>query len=68
VSAYDQLHAFGIDVPPYTRLYQTFAALVAGDTVPDDPRPATFADGVADMEVLDAIRRSHAERAWVPVP
>ena len=26
---------------------------------------ATFADGVADMEVMDAIRLSSAERRWV---
>jgi predicted dehydrogenase len=65
VSAYDQLHAFGIDLPPYTRLYQTFADLIAGRPVPDDPRPATFADGVADMAVLDAIRHSAANRIWV---
>jgi predicted dehydrogenase len=67
VSAYDQLHSFGIDLPPYTRLYQTFADLIAGRPVPDDPPPATFADGVADMAVLDAIRRSAAKQAWVPV-
>ena len=67
VTAYDQLHAFGIDLPPYTRLYDTFAALIEGRVVPDDPRPATFADGVADMAVLDAIRRSAREQAWVPV-
>jgi predicted dehydrogenase len=67
VSAYDQLHAFGIDLPPYTRLYETFADLAAGRPVPDDPKPATFADGVADMAVLDAIRRSNAERAWVTI-
>jgi predicted dehydrogenase len=67
VSAYDQLHAFGIDLPPYTRLYQTFGDLVAGRPVPADPRPATFADGVADMAVLDAIRRSAVEQAWLPV-
>ena len=69
VTAYDQLHAFGIDLPPYTRLYQTFADLVAGRPVPDDPRPATFADGVADMQVLDAIRKSAANHhAWIPIP
>jgi len=67
VSAYDQLHAFGIDLPPYTRLYQTFADLIAGRPVPDDPAPATFADGVADMAVLDAIRRSARDQAWVTV-
>ena len=41
VTAYDQLHAFGIDLPPYTCLYRTFADLVAGRKVPDDPAPAT---------------------------
>jgi predicted dehydrogenase len=67
VTAYDQLHAFGIDLPPYTSLYQTFADLVAGRPVPDDPKPATFADGAADMAVLDAIRRSAADRTWATV-
>ena len=67
VSAYDQLHAFGIDLPPYTRLYQAFADLIAGRPVPEDPPPATFADGVADMAVLDAIRRSAAEQQWVSI-
>ena len=67
VSAYDQLHAFGIDLPPYTRLYETFAALIEGRPVPDDPKPATFADGVADMKVLDAIRQSAAEQKWVTI-
>ncbi|MBV8387938.1 MAG: Gfo/Idh/MocA family oxidoreductase [Acidimicrobiia bacterium] len=68
VTAYDQLHAFGIDLPPYTRLYQTFADLIAGRRVPDDPRPATFADGVADMQVLDAIRQSAAnQHDWVSI-
>jgi len=67
VTAYDQLHAFGIDLPPYTRLAETFRDLILGRPVADDPKPATFADGVADMAVLDAIRRSAAERAWVRV-
>ena len=52
---------------PYTRLYETFARLVHGEEVPADPRPGTFADGVAVMEVLDAIRRSAATgEATVP--
>jgi predicted dehydrogenase len=67
VTAYDQLHSFGIDLPPYTRVYETFTALIEGRPVPDDPPPATFADGVADIAVLDAIRRSAADHAWVPV-
>jgi predicted dehydrogenase len=66
-TAYDNLHAFGIDLVPYTRLGTTFRDLIEGRPVPDDPPPATFADGVADMRVLDAIRRSHREHAWVEI-
>src|SRR5207253_6698063 len=67
VSAYDQLHAFGIDLPPYTKLARTFDDLIAGRPVPADPPPATFEDGVADMAVLDAMRRSAAEHRWIEV-
>jgi predicted dehydrogenase len=66
-TAYDSLHAFGIDMGPYTRLANTFLALIEGRPVPSDPPPATFADGVANMEVLDAIRRSARERTWVEI-
>jgi predicted dehydrogenase len=68
VTAYDKLHAFGIDLAPFTRMAETFRDRILGRDVPDDPRPATFADGVAGMAVLDAIRASAAEPAWVPVP
>ena len=68
VTAYDQLHAFGIDLAPWTRMAETFAALIRGEPVPADPVPATFADGVAGMKVLDAIRQSAADHAWVPIP
>jgi predicted dehydrogenase len=64
-TAYDGLHAFGIDVAPYTRLCTTFRDLIEGRPVPDDPRPATFADGVANQEVLDAIRRSNESGTWI---
>jgi predicted dehydrogenase len=67
VTAYDQLHAFGIDLAPYTRMAETFRQLILGEPVPADPRPATFADGVCNMIVLDAIRRSASEHARVPV-
>lgn len=67
-TAYDNLHAFGLDMVPYTRLCATFRALIEGDTVPDDPKPATFADGLAAMQVLDAIRQSAREHAWVEIP
>jgi predicted dehydrogenase len=52
---------------PYTRLCETFRALIEGGSVPDDPRPATFADGLAGMRVLDAIRRSDREHTWVDI-
>lgn len=64
VTAYDLLHATGIDMAPYTALFSTFRALIEGRPVADDPRPATFADGVASMEVLDAVRRSAAAGSW----
>jgi predicted dehydrogenase len=67
VTAYDNLHAFGMDMVPYTRLCETFRALIEGRSVPADPRPATFADGVAAMKVLDAIRRSARDHEWVEI-
>ena len=52
----------GIDVGPYTRLAEQFRARIEGATrARVDPAPATFADGVATMEVLDAIRQSARE-------
>jgi predicted dehydrogenase len=64
-TAYDLLHATGIDMGPYTRWMETFRDLVLGVDVKPDPAPATFADGVANMRVLDAIRRSAREQTWV---
>jgi predicted dehydrogenase len=60
VTAYDQLHSFGIDYGPYVRLYENFAARILGAKPPAGAAPATFADGVANMAVLDAIRTSAA--------
>jgi predicted dehydrogenase len=67
VTAYDNLHAFGIDLAPYTRLCTAFLDLIEGRPVPDDPPPATFADGVAGMRVLDAIRASAPTGAWIEI-
>jgi predicted dehydrogenase len=64
-TAYDWMHSTGIDMGPYTRLFETLASLIRGRPVPADPAPATFADGVASMEVMDAVRRSAAERVRV---
>jgi predicted dehydrogenase len=68
VSAYDLLHSTGIDLGPYTRLAERFRACIEGATGPFDPAPATFADGVATMEVLDAIRQSAREGRSVELP
>ncbi|MDZ4828501.1 MAG: Gfo/Idh/MocA family oxidoreductase [Actinomycetota bacterium] len=67
-SAYDLLHATGIDMGPYTRLFERLAALIDRVAIPPDPAPATFTDGVANMTVLDAIRRSANLREWVDIP
>jgi predicted dehydrogenase len=68
VTAYDLLHSTGMDLGPYTRLAETFRALVEGRAVPDDPAPATFFDGLRAMQVFDALRRSaSAGGEWVAV-
>jgi len=59
-TAYDMWHSMGIDLEPYTRLYGVLRDRALGRPVPDDPAPATFADGVAGQAVLDAIRASSA--------
>jgi predicted dehydrogenase len=66
-TAYDHMIAHGLDLPPYTRLCETFRDLIEGKPIPRSPQPATFDDGVAQMEVLDAIRTSAATREWVKI-
>jgi len=66
-TAYEIMHLTGIDFGPYVRLYERFRDLIRGRSIPRDPAPATFADGVADMQVLDAIRQSAAEGRWVRI-
>ena len=68
VTAYDRMRSGGMDMGPYTRLYETFGDLIDGKPMPSDPRPATFADGVAGMAVMDAIRESSAtDGRWVTI-
>jgi predicted dehydrogenase len=67
VTAYDFLHSTGLDLAPYTRLCTTFRDLIEGNPAPADPAPATFADGVAGMVVLDAIRESARTGDWVAI-
>jgi len=66
-TAYDLLHSTGVDLAPYTRLAGAFRDRILGRPVAAGPAPATFADGVATMAVIDAIRRAASERTWVAV-
>jgi predicted dehydrogenase len=66
-TAYERMIAHGLDLAPYTRLAEVFGARIDGTPVPPGPPAATFADGVAAMEVLDAIRRSARSRRWEQV-
>lgn len=55
---YDLLHSTGIDLAPYTKIYETLAARMRGESGSTDPSAATFADGLAIQQVLDAVRLS----------
>jgi predicted dehydrogenase len=55
----DPRYAFQhLELPPAIRLAEHFRDRILGAELPADPTGATFYDGVAAMEVLDAIRRS----------
>ena len=71
-TAYDRMIAHGFDLGPYTCLAAAFRDRILGREpeleIADHPGPATFADGVAGMAVLDAVRQSaHEHGAWIPV-
>ena len=68
-TAYDRMVSSGSEIGPATRMYEALRALIAGTPLPPlGPRPATFADGVANMAVIDAIRESAAnDSRWVPI-
>jgi predicted dehydrogenase len=59
-TAYEQMTGHGLDLGPYTRLAEHFLARIRGTAPPAGPEPATFADGVTDVIVLDAMRRAAA--------
>jgi predicted dehydrogenase len=67
VTAYDLLHATGIDLAPYTGLAAAFRARILGLETAAEPPVPTFADGLAAMAVLDAARRSAAGSGWESV-
>jgi predicted dehydrogenase len=56
-TTYEQMTTFGVEYGPYTRLAAAFRDRILG-VERAGPDPATFVDGVAQMAVLDAARRS----------
>jgi predicted dehydrogenase len=66
-TTYEQMIGHGLDLGAYTRLAEHFHGRITGAAAPPGPDPATFTDGVTDMTVLDAMRRSAAEHRTVPV-
>jgi hypothetical protein len=61
------MHSMGIDRHPYARLFSVLRSRIEGRVVPQDPPAATFADGVAGMLVMDAVRAADAAGGWVPI-
>ena len=65
---YEQMISHGMDYGSYTRLAEFFRCRIDGEPDPPGPAPGTFADGVADMAVVDAVRTSAAAGgAWTEV-
>jgi predicted dehydrogenase len=60
-TTYEHMTAHGLDLPAYTRLATVLRDRILGRSTPAWPAPATFADGVAGMAVLDAVRTSARE-------
>jgi len=57
----DPRHRFThLELGPYTRLCEVLRAAVEGAPYPDAVAVPTFADGLAEMQVLDAVRASAA--------
>jgi predicted dehydrogenase len=55
---YERMISHGMDFGPYARLAAVLRDRILGQPVAAEPRAATFADGVAQMAVLDAARTS----------
>ena len=66
-TTYEQMTTFGVEYGPYTRLAATFRDRIRGVEAVG-PEPATFVDGVAQMVVLDAARRSAGRGGeWIDI-
>lgn len=64
---YERMISHGMDFGPYVRLAEVLRDQMAGKEVAREPRAATFVDGVAQMTVLDAVRRSARQGTTVEV-
>ncbi len=62
---YEKMIGHGLDIPPWTRLAECFRAQIEGRPTPSRSRPAQLEDGIAALRVLEAARRSAAERRWI---
>jgi predicted dehydrogenase len=49
-----------MELPPYIRLAEAFRRAIEGRPPAPGPAPATFADGLATMRAVEAVRRSAA--------
>ncbi len=67
-SAYELVHATGTELPPSVRQAERIRAAIVGDEPGGDPAVASFRDGLAHMQVLDAIRASASRGERVRVP
>ncbi len=70
-TTYERMTTFGVEYGPYTRLARAFLDRIEGRAPAPgqwSPAVATFVDGVAQMAVLDAARRSAASGGtWTDV-
>jgi predicted dehydrogenase len=56
------------ELPSFVRAAETFADAITGTPrPPGDPRPATFADGLACQRLMDAARAASRSRAWIEI-
>lgn len=63
----DRWHTQGFDVAPYSRLFAEMKARMEGRDPAIPERAGDFRDAAAGQAVLDAVRKSAAERRWVEV-
>lgn len=63
----DRWHSQGFDVAPYAKLFAQVKARIEGRAPPLPDPAGDFRDAAANQAILDAARRSDAERRWVEV-